>query len=174
MTIQEVTATYLGHILVTKSRDPIYTVPFIGFSDIDAVDFTEGIASGFFKRDVRGQLDGCLNGVPELGMKILGTSGVLFHAINTQGMGVLLDLEKIQQIFDLMFTMARSIPGEFKACTALTSQATEFTYWAIKHLNPSTFTVSLAMNLIWHGMALLGDVYSITTSLFSHDFYTIG
>ena len=77
--------------LVEASREPIYTIPFIGFSDVDAVDFTEGLASGFLKRDIRGQFDGCLKGVPNLGVKLTGTITILVNAVQSAGMGVIFE-----------------------------------------------------------------------------------
>ena len=48
------------------AREPLFRIPILGFTDIDAIDYGEGYASGFFGKDVRSQWSTCINGFPEI------------------------------------------------------------------------------------------------------------
>ena len=51
-------------------RQPFFVMPVMGYTDLDAIDYGEGVASGLFGRDVRGQWDGCIQGFPLLGYEM--------------------------------------------------------------------------------------------------------
>ena len=55
------------------SRSPIFVMPITGWTDLDFIDYAEGFGTGVFNKDVRGQFDECLNGVPLIGEEVYNT-----------------------------------------------------------------------------------------------------
>ena len=51
-------------------RKPLFTIPFVGVTDLDMIDYSEGVASGVFKMDVRSSWEGCLTGIPMIEQEI--------------------------------------------------------------------------------------------------------
>ena len=53
-----------------EDRDPLFTIPIIGITDIDMIDYTEGVGSGLEGEDIRGQFTKCAAGLPSMSMQL--------------------------------------------------------------------------------------------------------
>lgn len=62
-------------------QDPMFDL--LGFTNIDAIDLVEGFASGIYNKDVRGQYNQCIVGLPTFGLKIYNT--IMDLKINSLG-----------------------------------------------------------------------------------------
>ena len=65
-TLLMVCSSLVSVVEATEKRAPLFTVPIIGYTDLDGIDFAEGMGSGLLGKDIREPWDSCLNGIPEI------------------------------------------------------------------------------------------------------------
>merc|ERR1719313_2589125 len=104
-----------------KKRPPLFVVPIIGFTDVDGIDWFEGLASGAYGKDVRGQWDGCLNGFPTIvGQLINIFEKVLGHIANP--LSIIKDPSVFADIFSLGFSMIKEVPKDISDCMSIVGE----------------------------------------------------
>ena len=100
----------------TTTRKPLFTVPFIGLTDLDMIDYTEGVASGVFKQDVRASWEGCIMGIPTIEQEVQGMVTDLIANFSNLGQ-LFTNLSKLQALFNLFIDLIKNGPADIKACS---------------------------------------------------------
>ena len=154
-------------------RPPLFRIPILGFTDIDAIDYSEGFASGFFGKDVREQWDSCAMGIPNMMLEFKALIDDL-SANFVNPAELFENFGKLQKIVNFFFDMIKNGPKDVKGCQELVTETTDFIAWIVKHVSITTVTTGLLANLVSHIFAIVTDVWSIVTEMFSKDYYSIG
>ena len=163
----------LSTITADERRAPLFTIPVIGFTDLNAIDYTEGVASGLWGTDMRGQWSGCLNGFTGMFEEVIDIGKDIFGNI-TNPAALFTNLSKFQKIFNLIITIVKDGPKDFKQCAGIVDEVTTGVGFIIKKINLATLTTGLAVNVSTHIMGLITDIASMGSAIFGWDWYTLG
>ena len=161
----------LGNFITEDDRTP--HISFLGFSDIDVIDYFEGLFAGFSGKDVRSQWKGCVHGLPLLFFKLLGLmKEVIFSFADITKL--ITNFDKMKEIFSLMFQIFTEAPDDIRECEQIGTEIAEFIAWIVKHISLATVTTGLLTNLLMHCMDLFTDTWGMFSGVFQHDYYKVG
>ena len=155
------------------NRPPLFTIPIFGFTDIDGINFAEGVASGSFGRDLRSQWSGCVMGFPSLIIEMKGLFTDLASTF-TNPAEIFSNFSKLQKIANFVFDIIKTGPGDVKGCEELVNEGTQSVAWVVKHISLTTLTTGLLANVLANIFVLATDIWGMVTDLFSKDYYKIG
>ena len=148
-------------------------MPILGYTDIDAIDYSEGFASGFFGKDVRDQWNACANGFPTMIMELKDLYDDLSkNFVNPAELFE--NFGKLQKIVNFIFEIIKNGPKDVKGCQELASEGTNFIAWIVKHISLTTITTGLLANIATHVFDIATDVWAIVTEMFGKNYYQTG
>lgn len=145
-----------------------------GYNEDDAFDFTEGVASSLFQRDIRKDWSGCIEGFPELFLSVLDVYGG-FDITNPFGvLKQMQDPTKIAQVGKVMMANAMTLSGELNSCKTVAADISDYAMFGLSNFKISTISTGLVSNLTTNYMKLIGNAGGMFTAFTSHDFYLLG
>ena len=154
-------------------RKPLFTIPIFGYTDIDAENYGEGLASGFLGKDVRSQYSSCIDGFPEIVTEFTDlindlTANFVNPAELVENFG------KLQKIVNFVFDMIKKGPKDVKGCQELASETTYIAGWFVKHISITTVTTGLVTNIVTNLFTVFTDAWGLVTDMFGKNYYQIG
>ena len=156
---------------IIDDRPP--TINILGITDIDMIHFFEGGLSGSFGRDMKAELDGCVDGMPEIENDL--TEMFNEFARGFKNLATFFDnFGNIDKIVRMALKMFTTLPSEIKECTGLVDAGTSATMWWVKHFNLSTVTSGLGANLFLHGAKIASTGWDINAANWNKDYYKVG
>ena len=150
-------------------QEPIFDV--FGFTSINAIDLTEGFASGIYDKDVREQYNQCIVGIPVFALKIYA----VFEDMEIKSIGdVIKDFKKLTGLFGVITDIFSQAPDDWDACMDIYDEFTGTWKWILKHLSISAIFGSLFANLTTHFLKVGKDVWGLVMAMIQKDYYKIG
>ena len=156
----------------TKNRKPMFN--FFGFTDLSVLDYSMGVASGVYRKDVREEWHECLGGPLMMTRDLIKLSMEFMGQDFTNIVGVFSNLVLLQDIANLIVKIFSQLPKDIKACGGVLSEVTDTVTFVIKHINPASLLTNVVTNLLAHLLEIVGDVWNLMIAMFSMNFYEIG
>ena len=143
----------------------------MGINNVDALDLVEGFASGIYNKDVRGQFDQCIVGLPTFGFKI-------YHAIADLKITNFGDLfkewTKLTNLIGVVTEIIAEAPEDIQACEDIWGEITGTFNWIMHHLSLTTIFGSIFGNLSTHMIKFASESWALVMDLIKHNFYKFG
>jgi len=83
---------------------------FLGVTEYDVIDFSEGFASGIYQKDVREEYELCIVGVPRYAMEIYNVSQEITIAQFADISSIMENMEELQDVFNIFIEMITEAP----------------------------------------------------------------
>ena len=152
-------------------QDPLFTIPILNITNFDLFHFAEGFASGIYNRDVRGQYDQCVLGLPNFGLKLYDAMIGLEITSFADLMG---EWSKLMAFIPMIQSMIAEAPEDISACEAIYSEGAETVTWIIHHLSITQMFANILSNVATNIVGLSTDVWMLFSDMLKHDFYKTG
>ena len=150
-------------------QPPLFDV--FGFTSINAIDLTEGFASGIYDKDVRQQYNQCIIGLPTFALKIYA----VFEDMQIKSIGdVIKDFKKLTGLVGVITDIFSEAPEDWEACMDIWDELTGTFKWIMKHLSFSAIFGSLFANLTTHFLKVGKDAWQLVMAMIKKDYYEMG
>lgn len=110
---------------------------FLGLTEYDLIDFSEGFASGIYQKDVKEEYELCIIGVPRYAMEIYNVSQEISIAQFTDISSIMANIEELQDVFNILIEMITEAPDQLNACKSIYGDVLNTFNWIMHHLSPT-------------------------------------